>query len=298
MPSAHHSHNEEHNTGLAPQQPQAVHDPATHAPQALQVSPELATQATHAAQDAVVPTAATTASTGPGDASDAPVAALANDLQYTLTVGQARELFAAHNRKVPAERTVQNYCIEGSIAAQKIRTTYGSEWLINEPSLLAFIEDQPIVVTAPQYSRDLATQASLASQDAALPSARSGATTAGSDAGDAAPPQQARAPIGETRTLATVLIENAKLLATIEGKDHVILGKDETIAELKDDRAFLRDEVRESRQQRKDVKDIASRMLEAMQTIAIAGKLPPATAQNDNITARVINPEDQTSPHV
>ena len=47
----------------------------------------------------------------------------------------------------------------------------------------------------------------------------------------------------------------------------MIRGKDETIAELKDDRGFLRDEVREARQQRKDVNDIASRMLEAMQTI-------------------------------
>ena len=89
--------------------------------------------------------------------------------------------------------------------------------------------------------------------------------------------------------MADVLIENARLLATIEGKDDVIHGKEETIAELKDDRSFLRDEVREARQQRKDVKDIASRMLDAMQTIAIAGKLPPAKTQNDSIMARVID---------
>jgi hypothetical protein len=276
-----------------------------------------APQATLASQDAAAPAAATTARTGAGgvsDASDAPVAALANDLQYTLTVGQARELFAAHNRKVPAERTVQNYCIEGSIASQKIRTTYGSEWLINESSLFAFIEDQPIVVAAlqqpyavhesaahapqqPQESHDLATQAA---QSAAVPATASGATTAlggATDASTAVLQSQVHAPIGETRTLAAVLIENAKLLATIEGKDQVIRGKEETIAELKDDRAFLRDEVRESRQQRKDVKDIASRMLEAMQTIAIAGKLPPASAQDDSITARVIRPDQSTSPH-
>lgn len=89
-----------------------------------------------------------------------------------------------------------------------------------------------------------------------------------------------------------MLIENAKLLATIEGKENVIAGKDETIAELKDDRGFLRDEVREARQQRKDVKDIASRMLDAMQNIAIAGKLPPARSAGDGITARVIQPDD------
>ena len=92
-----------------------------------------------------------------------------------------------------------------------------------------------------------------------------------------------------------MLIENAKLLATIEGKDQVIHGKDETIAELKDDRGFLRDEVREAREQRKDVKDIASRMLDAMQTIAIAGKLPPAKYQNDSIIARVIDADDATT---
>mgnify|MGYP000011631537 CR=1 FL=1 len=70
-------------------------------------------------------------------------------------------------------------------------------------------------------------------------------------------------------------------------------GADETIAELKDDRSFLRDEVREARQQRQDVKEIASRMLEAMQTIAIAGKLPPANSRDD-IKARVIEPDAAT----
>ena len=89
-----------------------------------------------------------------------------------------------------------------------------------------------------------------------------------------------------------MLIENAKLLATIEGRDKVINGKDETIAELKDDRSFLRDEVREARQQRQDVKEIASRMLEAMQTIAIAGKLPPANPRKDDISARVIDADE------
>lgn len=89
-----------------------------------------------------------------------------------------------------------------------------------------------------------------------------------------------------------MLIENAKLLATIEGKEQALLGKDETIAELKDDRSFLRDEVREARQQRQDVKEIASRMLDAMQTIAIAGKLPPANPRTGDVAARVIEPDE------
>jgi hypothetical protein len=228
----------------------------------------------------------TAADSGAGDASvasPAPVAALANDLTYTMTVGQARELFAHRGRKVPAERTLQNYCVERQIASEKIRTSYGSEWLINEASLLAFIERQPIIATAPA--------ATPAPHEDATPRKDTPATTADSDAGDAAA-AHAAAPIGERRTLADVLIENAKLLATIEGKDQVIAGKDETIAELKDDRGFLRDEVREARQQRKDVKDIASRMLDAMQNIAIAGKLPPARSSADDITARVIHPDD------
>ena len=71
-----------------------------------------------------------------------PIAALANQLKCTLTVEQARQLFAHHGRKVPAVQTLQNYCTEDAIAAEEIRMTYGAEWLINEASLLAFIEQQ------------------------------------------------------------------------------------------------------------------------------------------------------------
>lgn len=245
--------------------------------------PPLLSAAPPAAHDLVAinngATAATTASDA-GDAMAAPIAALANELAFTLTVGQARALFTDHGRKVPAERTLQHYCIEGTIAAQKIPTTYGAEWLINEASLLAHIDRQPIITAA--------IPASPTSHDVAAVNNGATATSAASDAGDASHADVA-APIGERRTIADVLIENARLLATIDGKEQVIRGKDETIGELKDDRGFLRDEVREARQQRKDVKDIASRMLEAMQTIAIAGKLPLAKMQDDNITARVID---------
>ena len=217
----------------------------------------------------------------------APVAALVDHLAYTLTVGQARDLFATRNRKVPAERTLQNYCIEGLIAAQKIRTTYGSEWLINAQSLDAWIERQPIVTAA--------APASHATQEPAMPLNTAPASVAVSDAGvasEAHASQPAPQAAGERRTLAEVLIENARLLAQIEGKEQVIRGKEETIAELKDDRAFLRDEVREARQQRKDVKDIASRMLEAMETIAVAGRLPPSSKpQSETVVARVIDPD-------
>src|SRR5947207_3200258 len=95
----------------------------------------------------------------------------------------------------------------------------------------------------------LTQPAPLATQDVASPLNTATATPAPSDASDASVTQ----PTGERRTLADVLIENAKLFAQVEGKDDMI-------AELKDDRGFLREEVREARKTRDDVKSIANRM--------------------------------------
>ncbi len=258
-----------------------MHEEANIYDERVPISPSQ--QATH---DDAVPSNNAPASAAVSDASDASVlrlAAVASELSYTLTVGQARELFAQQGRKIPAERTLQHYCGQGTIAAQKIRTTYGAEWLINEASLRRHIAQQPVVTAA--------TIAAQATHDDAVPSNHAPATPAISDAGVASRAEFS-GPVGEWRTLADVLIENAKLLATIEGRDKVINGKDETIAELKDDRSFLRDELREARQQRHDVKEIASRMLEAMQTIAIAGKLPTANRRQDDIAARVIDADE------
>ena len=128
---------------------------------------------------------ATTAVSVASDASDAPppaISALANSLEYTLTVGQARALFEQHNRKVPAERTLQNYCGEGTIAAQKIRTTYGSEWLVNDESLLKFIRTQPVLTTA--------TPASHATHELNKPLNHATASTPASDASAASCPHR------------------------------------------------------------------------------------------------------------
>jgi hypothetical protein len=149
------------------------------------------------------------------------------------------------------------------IAAQKIRTTYGAEWLINEESLRAFIDAQPMLTTA---------EAPHAAQSPAEARNDATATTAGSGASDAPPPKPAAA-VGESRSIAEVLIENARLLATLDGKDQVIAGKDDTITELRDDRGFLREELREARRQRDDVKTIANRMLETLESMALGGKL-------------------------
>ena len=226
--------------------------------------PQMAPPATHDVAAALNPATATPASSDASDASASPVAALANELEYTLTVDQARQLFSHHHRKVPAERTLQNYCIEGTIAAQKIRTTYGAEWLINERSLLAVIERQPQLTTA--------TAAPPATHDVAAALNPATATPASSDASDAS----ASVPVGERRTIADVLIENAKLLAQVEGREQMI-------TELKDDRSFLREEVREARKTRDDVKSIANRMLETLETMALGGKLLRSSSQEPPI---------------
>ena len=76
--------------------------------------------------------------------------------------------------------------------------------------------------------------------------------------------------VGEKRSLASVLIENAKLTAQLEGAHNLI-------AEVRDDREFLREELKEARSGRKDVTAIAERMLETLESIAIGGKLMPGS---------------------
>lgn len=69
------------------------------------------------------------------------------------------------------------------------------------------------------------------------------ATNDNGDAGDASVRELAT-PTGETRSLATVLIENSKLLAKLEGKDEVLTERNRVIDELRDDRTFLREELK------------------------------------------------------
>ena len=49
------------------------------------------------------------------------------------------------------------------------------------------------------------------------------------------------------------------------------------IIELKDDRGFLREEVREARKTRDDVKQIAVRMLETLESVSRGNRSLPAT---------------------
>jgi hypothetical protein len=216
-----------------------------------------------------------------GDAGDAIVTALADDLEYTLTVGQALEQIAAARRKTPSGRSIQRYCDEGRLAAKKIRTIFGSEWLINETSLARFIESEPIV-TGDAIDSDIRASASPAPQPINLQ------TLDTIDSGDASVATRApmATPEGERRTIAEVLIENARLLAQVEGKDAIII-------ELKEDRTFLREEVREGRRTRDDVKNIAERMLDTLKTMA-TGRLPmPNPSPQEPVHTTIIDSEDR-----
>jgi hypothetical protein len=204
---------------------------------------------------------------GNGDAGDATLTALADDLEYTLTVGQALELMIAAGRKAPSERSLQRYCIEGRLAAKKIRTIFGAEWLINETSLAQLIEIEPIV-TGDAGDANSSDAATLATPTPPIVNSHEPDTSGNGDAGDASHLSMAT-PIGEKRTIAEVLIENARLLAQVEGRDAII-------HELKEDRSFLREEVREGRQTRDDVKSIAEQMLDTLKTMAI-GRLAMPT---------------------
>ncbi|MEQ1695754.1 MAG: hypothetical protein ABL901_07925 [Hyphomicrobiaceae bacterium] len=216
--------------------------------------------ATPATPDVELPTPSLTATSAIGDAGAATVTALADDLNYTLTVGQALEAFAVAHRKVPSPRSMQRYCIDGRIAAQKIRTTYGSEWLINSGSLNRLIDSEPVitVVASDAANTGMAAPATPIPQQSPVVAS---VTAAIGDGGGAGFPEMA-APAGERRSIADVLIENSRLVAQVEGKDAII-------AELKEDRSFLREEVREARKTRDDVKNIAERMLDTLKTMAI-----------------------------
>ena len=220
-----------------------------------------------------------------GDAGDdmTVLTAFAHGLEFTLTVGQALDVFAAQQRKVPSVRSVQRYCQEESIAAKRIRTTYGQEWLINEASLLAFIARQPRV----EMGDDSVAKAPTPPPFVAKPHNGAPDTAAIGDAGD-----DMTVPTiggGETRTLAQVLIENAKLVERLDGKDALLAEKDARIGELSGDRVWLRAEVEQSRTiMAKRVFDLLDRMAASRLAASAFDQAQPAptvVVRNDPPTA-------------
>jgi len=229
---------------------------------------------------------------------------------YTLTIGEASSLMHVERCKFASNRKVQRMCKEGRIDCWKLSTTHNgqpvSEWLVNETSLRNHIEkheikwDEDVAFSSPATPRasGVANKATngpgnasenpkeenepaFAPDALAMPYLKGNAsddmggdaksdksqTNAGDDMampivdGDAKDRE-----FGETRSLASLLIENAKLTAALEGKRAL-----ET--EMRDEKLFLREELKEARAGRKDVAAIAERMLETLETIAIGGKL-------------------------
>ena len=70
--------------------------------------------------------------------------------------------------------------------------------------------------------------------------------------------------------------------------------KDAIIVELKEDRSFLREEVREARRSRDDVKNIAERMLDTLKTMAI-GRLASAPLRDEALRSEFVDHTDQRS---
>lgn len=267
--------------------------------------------------------------------------AVASDLsKYSLTIGEASSLMVEQRCKFASNRKVQRMCRDGVIDCFKLSTTRGgqpvSEWLVNESSLLRHVEENEIkwdagVPVSPAASGNASFEiggapnpsgaailprrddqsVDLSPNVVAMPDvsgdAKVDAIGHAKAAIDAETPGNAMAPpesdgnatdepIGETRTLASVLIENARLTAELEGTRDLI-------GEVRDDKEFLRDELREARAGRKDVTAIAQRMLETLESIAVGGKLiRPAQGQSggspDPVSKLIVQSEPASTHRV
>ena len=190
--------------------------------------------------------------------------------KYSLTIGQALDLFAHEKRLTPSERTMQNYCKDGKIDCYKLQTTRDgrpiAEWLINERSLRAFIETRPTVGDASSHDRDATVSDAPQEKPLSQPETSPSQSTTVETEATAAQDSQMNAGTSEKRTVASMLIENAKLTAQLAGKD-------ELIEEIKTDKTFLREEVVEARKIRGDVKELAERLLITHERVALGGVL-------------------------
>ena len=222
-------------------------------------------------------------------AGDAKLAALDDGLKYTLTALEAIELFAKTRRRPPSLRSIQRYCDEGTIRGTKIKTTFGQEWLINEDSLMQHIKTLPIEVGV---SGDVGDANKL--PPSILTPNIASVRDASGDAGVARAGELAT-PAGETRSLASVLIENAKLLAKLEGKDEVMTERNVLVGELRDDRTFLREELTEARKLRGDVKEIAQEMLRTLKAVALRGLLEEEK-KSPVVVAEIITQTGESRP--
>ena len=174
---------------------------------------------------------------------------------------------------------MQNYCVRGDIAAQKIRTTYGAEWIINATSLEAFILRQPELTSVASDARVTEAQ-THATQAAESITGDAPATPPASGASDALRDSDMR-PVGELRSLVDVLIENARLLAQVEDRNEIV-------ADLRRERSFMQDQVRSAVRLSERALTQGDNLLRTLQVM----RLGPSVILNDNQTP----PSNATNP--
>ena len=270
--------------------------------------------------------------------------AMAHDRECKVTIGEAQLMFKTLLRRPLSQRSLQRYCANGTIAAQLYSHSQGKEWLMNETSLIKFIERYPITLTndtaahaatsaaadeadqAPESDashrpdKGVATPAAQAAVEQATPTAKQTSKETAKDTavGKGSPvdptpvsettkmPGGAKSDavnsdpshaddefidptevVGESRRLADILIENARLTALLSGKA-------ETIEILKSHGDQMHQQMKESNalsaKLTTDVVKIASQMLHTMEKIGTAGRvaaLPEAPETETPVSMRL-----------
>lgn len=205
--------------------------------------------------------------------------AIAHDRTCTMTIGEAQDQFRRHLRRPLSKRSLQRYCQNGVIDAQLISHSQGKEWLLNESSLTAFILKYPITFSDGAEPTEAMPAHRLAPQPPDPMPASVGAVaeasnvvvpTPGPADDDFAPATE----VGEARRIGDLLIENARLMAIIEGKKELI-----DRLQLHDDRmhAQLTRAQALTEKLTDDVTNVSARMLDTMQKMATARYMLPPT---------------------
>ena len=236
----------------------------------------------------------------------APPTASIDALEFTITVPRAQALFAQHDRKVPEDRTLQNYCKTGHLVGRKIthlneegKTV--TEWLIHEPSLLTYIRSQPILKNEPGVGA-----AGVASTTAPTPHAAQQSTAGDASIAEVPPhatqasPLQTQPIVSANQTppapetdlrLLDALVDNARLTAQVEAKDQIIKRLDDVIDDLKHDKEIYVEELRSNRGERSDTRSITERLLDTIRSLGTGGRGSPV--QDRPVEAHIIHSDRQ-----
>jgi len=225
---------------------------------------------------------------------ETPLSHLPNPSRYTLTVGEASDVMQLERCKFASVRKVQRLCREGFVDCHKLTTTRNgqpvTEWLVNETSLRKRIEehepriDDGVATVAPDQfgganfegsSEFMLQVLALPVQSGAAKSEAEEDETLEDQREDMTTPEPTGVASLDEPSKASLMIDNARLTAELEGAKLLV-------AEILDDKGFLREELRDAREGRKDVTKIAERMLEALETMALGGKLQRLQSQEQS----------------